>query len=241
MGWDGRGRASPLFASHRTYDAEVAFSRKLLNDGEELVLDLRPHLILLAPSGLAFGVAVIVSLVSMAMLDESGIVADGMKWLRVAAIVATAIWFGLVWIKWFTTNFVLTTDRIITSEGFIAKKGMEIPLDRVNTVIFSQSVLERIVGAGDLGIESAGEQGSQHLTDIRKPDVVKNEIYRQIEANENRKFDRIRSGPGTDPTQAQGVAASIPEQIDQLAELHQRGVLSDSEFQRKKAELLDRM
>ena len=70
---------------------------------------------------------------------------------------------------------------------------------------------------------------------------MKNEIYRQIEANENRKFDRMRSGPGADPTQVQGAPSTIPEQIDQLAELHQRGVLSDAEFQRKKAELLERM
>ena len=133
-----------------------------------------------------------------------------MNWVYVLAVLGTGLWFLFEWVKWSTTNFVLTTDRIITSEGFIAKKGMEIPLDRVNTVIFNQSVFERMVGAGDLGIESAGEQGNQHLSDIRKPAIVKNEIYRQIEANENRKFDRMRSGPGADPTQVQSAPASIP-------------------------------
>lgn len=214
----------------------VAFSQKLLNDGEQLVLDLRPHLIFLAPSAGAFLVAVVGSIIGASMFDVAFL-----NWVYLAAILATGLWFLFEWVKWYTTNFVLTTDRIITSEGFIAKKGMEIPLDRVNTVIFNQTVFERMVGAGDLGIESAGEQGNQHLTDIRKPAIVKNEIYRQIEANENRKFDRIRSGPPADPTQVQDAPASIPQQIDQLAELHQRGVLSDAEFQRKKAELLDRM
>jgi uncharacterized membrane protein YdbT with pleckstrin-like domain len=214
----------------------VAFSDKMLNDGEQLVLDLRPHLIFLAPSGGAFAVAIIGSIVGLTVLEV-----DLMNWVYLLAVLGTGLWFLFEWVKWYTTNFVLTTDRIITSEGFIAKKGMEIPLDRVNTVIFNQSVFERMVGAGDLGIESAGEQGNQHLSDIRKPAIVKNEIYRQIEANENRKFDRIRNGPGADPTQVQAAPASIPDQIDQLAELHQRGVLSDAEFQRKKAELLDRM
>ena len=217
----------------------VAFSEKLLNDGEKLVLDLRPHIVFLAPAAAAFAVAVIGSLVTWAVMGETA--ETFLNWVRLAAVLFTGLWLLFEWVKWYTTNFVLTTDRIITSEGFIAKKGMEIPLDRVNTVIFNQSVFERMIKAGDLGIESAGEQGSQHLTDIRRPDVVKNEIYRQIEANENRKVDRIRTGPGADPTQVQGGAPSIPEQIDQLAELHQRGVLSDAEFQRKKAELLDRM
>lgn len=36
-------------------------------------------------------------------------------------------------------------------------------------------------------------------------------------------------------------AASIPDQIKQLADLNEAGVLSDEEFQEKKAELLDRM
>jgi uncharacterized membrane protein YdbT with pleckstrin-like domain len=208
----------------------------MLNDGEQLVLDLRPHLIFLAPSGGAFAVAIIGTIVGLTVLDV-----ELMNWVYLLAVLGTGLWFLFEWVKWYTTNFVLTTDRIITSEGFIAKKGMEIPLDRVNTVIFNQSVFERMVGAGDLGIESAGEQGNQSLSDIRKPAIVKNEIYRQIEANENRKFDRIRNGPAADPTQVQAAPATIPEQIDQLAELHQRGVLSDAEFQRKKAELLDRM
>ena len=36
-------------------------------------------------------------------------------------------------------------------------------------------------------------------------------------------------------------AASIPDQIRQLAELHAAGILSDAEFEAKKAELLSRM
>ena len=143
----------------RAYDAVVAFSDKLLNDGEQLVLDLRPHLVFLAPSGGAFAVAIIGTIVGLTMLDV-----ELMNWVYLLAVLGTGLWFLFEWVKWSTTNFVLTTDRIITSEGFIAKKGMEIPLDRVNTVIFNQSVFERMVGAGDLGIESAGEQGNQHLS-----------------------------------------------------------------------------
>ena len=62
---------------------------------------------------------------------------------------------------------------------------------------------------------------------------MQNEIYVQMEANENRKFDRVGDrGPRGD---------SIPAQIAQLDDLRARGVLSESEFQAKKAELLRRM
>ena len=76
--------------------------------------------------------------------------------------------------------------------------------------------------------------GRQAFSDVRKPSAVQNEIYRQMEANENRKFDRI--GAGRRPRRA-----SIPAQIEQLDDLRRRGVLTEAEFQAKKADLLRRM
>ena len=103
----------------------------------------------------------------------------------------------------------------------------------MNTVFFSQSILERMVGSGDLVIESAGEMGRQDFSNVRKPSAVQNEIYKQMEANENRKFDRVNAPPRP--------RHSIPEQIAQLDDLRQRGAISQAEFDQKKQELLDRM
>ena len=61
---------------------------------------------------------------------------------------------------------------MISRSGVVAKTGIEIPLDRINTVFFNQSFFERIIGAGDLGIESAGEGGRENFSDVRKPALV---------------------------------------------------------------------
>src|SRR4051794_10196725 len=143
-------------------------------------------------------------------------------------------WFGIRYAKWANTNFVVTTDRVIHRVGVVAKKGIEIPLERINTVFFNQSIFERMLGAGDLGVESAGERGSGTFSDVRKPPLVQNEIYRQMEANSQR---NLRGGPAV----TQAAAASIPEQIEQLDQLRQRGVISEQEFAAKKADLLNRM
>jgi uncharacterized membrane protein YdbT with pleckstrin-like domain len=142
------------------------------------------------------------------------------------------VWCGLTYAKWVTTNFVITTDRLIYRHGVLSKHGIEIPLERVNTVFFSQSILERIVGSGDLVIESAGELGRQDFSNVRKPSAVQNEIHKQMEANENRKFDRVNAAPA---------AESIPDQISKLDQLRQQGVLTQAEFDAKKQQLLDRM
>jgi uncharacterized membrane protein YdbT with pleckstrin-like domain len=210
----------------------MAFSRRLLNEGEEIVLDLHPHwffffqplLALLA--SIALGGWVLVGWGSAPDLIE----------IPVGVLILLALaWFGLTYAKWATTNFVITTDRLIYRHGVLSKHGIEIPLERVNTVFFSQSIFERILGSGDLVIESAGEQGQQSFSNVRKPSAVQNEIYRQMEDNENRKYDRIGRPSGGSSVD------SIPDQIDRLDELRRRGVLTESEFQEKKAELLRRM
>jgi uncharacterized membrane protein YdbT with pleckstrin-like domain len=215
----------------------VPFPPKLLNDGEEIVLDLRPHWLFMALSSGVFLAVVILGGLLALRWGLDGTLNTIVDSLAGIALVVSLAWVGLTYARWVTTMFVLTTDRILSRHGVISKSGTDIPLERVNTVFFSQGVLERMVGAGDLTVESAGERGTNTFSNIRKPNVVQKEIYTQIEANENRKFDRMR-GPAAAPVAAE---ASIPEQIDQLSELHQRGVLSDAEFARKKAELLDRM
>jgi hypothetical protein len=114
----------------------------------------------------------------------------------------------------------------------IAKHGKEIPLERLNDITFNQSMFERLIGAGDLLIESGGERGQQTFTDVRKPSLVQNVIYRQIEAGQSRQAAAI--GGARPPV-------SIPEQIDQLDDLRRRGVITQAEFDAKKAKLLDQI
>ena len=205
----------------------MPFSRKLLNEDEDLVLDLHPHWVYFLKSGLVFIAAVALG-IWLLTWDSPDFVGIGSAGLIVLAL----LWLGLTYTKWVTTNFVVTTDRLIYRHGVLSKHGIEIPLERVNTVFFSQSILERIVGSGDLVIESAGELGRQDFSNVRKPSAVQNEIYKQMEANENRKFDRVN---------APRVGQTIPEQIAQLDDLRRSGALTQAEFDQKKQELLDKM
>ncbi len=206
----------------------MPFSKKLLNEGEDIVLDLHPHWEYFLKEGLALVAALSLGIF---MLVSSW---EGVS-LAVAGVLVLAalVWVGLTYATWATTHFVVTTDRLIYRHGVLSKHGIEIPLERVNTVFFSQSVFERMLGSGDLVIESAGEQGRQSFSNVRKPSAIQNEIYKQMEANENRKFDRIGARPAA--------SASIPEQITQLDQLRQQGLLTQAEFDQKKKQLLDKM
>src|SRR5918992_4916572 len=144
------------------------FPRELLADNEKLIFDLRPHW--LALIGPAFWT--LVTLVAIVWADN--VIPD--SWEPNGAIILKAVifvgWFLLAvipFLRWRFTMFVLTSDRLITRHGIIAKHSKEIPLERINDVAFSQSVLERVLGAGDLLIESAGARGQTRIANVRKP------------------------------------------------------------------------
>ncbi len=210
----------------------MGFPPRLLLEGETIALDLRPHWWFFAGPAAA-GVPVIALLVGASQLDGDAYTAG--MFVAAAVALAWALWLAGRLARWYTTHFVVTSDRLIYRTGVLAKHGRDIPLERVNDITSNQSFLERILGSGDLLIESAGERGQQTFADIGHPDQVQQEIYKQMEGNATRAMSA-----GARPASAPA-AASIPEQIAALADLRDKGVLSPAEFEAKKAQLLERM
>lgn len=206
----------------------------MLNDNEEIVVDLRPHWWYIAPQAAILAASVLLGIVVVWKVDWAPL-----KILVGLVVLGALAMFIMRYIRWAGINFVVTTERVISRTGVIAKNGIEIPLDRINTVFFNQSLLSRLIGAGDLGIESAGEHGGQTFEDIRKPRHVQQAIYRAMETDEQNRIDRMGAAV------AGGVAGnsgnSIPDQIEKLDQLRRQGVLTDAEFNDKKKILLDRM
>ena len=216
----------------------MAFDRKLLHEHEELVLDLRPHWWYMAEPAAAVLGAALLGVVVLQWGPDSGTFQTICNWLSIVLIVASLAWFGIRYLKWVTTNFVVTSDRLVYRVGVLAKRGIEIPLERVNTVFFNQTIFERMLGAGDVAIESGGETGKETFRDIRKPSAVQNEIYKQMELNNTRMYGGMGGGPGAG---SHGASTSIPAQIAELDQLRQQGVISQAEFEAKKDDLLKRM
>lgn len=214
------------------YPFPMPFPRKYLHESEEIVIDRKPHLWFLVKPILAAVAAVAVAIAAAQLINPG----DGSKngyvtWAGLVPVVLAGLWLLEELLRWRTINFVVTTDRLIYRSGLFAKQGKEIPLERINDISFKQSVWERLIGAGDLLIESGGEQGQQRFYNVKKPFVVQNEIYRQIERTHGRDMDRM----------AGRRELSIPEQIEKLAELRDKGLVTPAEFDAKKTQLLDKL
>jgi uncharacterized membrane protein YdbT with pleckstrin-like domain len=203
----------------------MTFPAKHLNDGEEIVIDVHPHWWYLAGPVAAVTIAVAGAL-TLAVVGAPAWAA-----LVVAAVVGVAVlWLLGRYLRWRTTSFVCTNFRLIDRHGILGKTGREIPLDHLSDISYHQSFLDRLIGAGDLVLESAGQDSRQVFPDLPQPDRLQNDIYRQIELAKRR------------PASSRGYRElSIPEQIEKLAELCQRGVLTRAEFDVKKSQLLNRL
>src|SRR5262249_35929044 len=129
----------------------MPFPRRLLIPGEQLVLDLRPHPIALFMPALA----TVVGLVVASWLSAKTSFADWLWWTLFLLLIVFYVVPKVV--AWLTSNFAVTSDRVIHRQGFIAKRSMEIPHEAINDVRFEQGIIDRIVGAATLVISSASQ------------------------------------------------------------------------------------
>jgi uncharacterized membrane protein YdbT with pleckstrin-like domain len=213
----------------------MAYPKNLIQDGETVALDLRPHWWYFSRN-IFTGIPLLILVIlvfSWGPEDTGGTIAYG---LVAILLFAWAAWLVLKYFQWTMTYFVVTDRRVIYRTGVLSKKGVEIPLERINNINFHQRIIDRVIGAGDLDIESAGKDGQTHFDFVRHPDGVQHEIYRQMEKR-NMPQNFVQTAPEPAPT----AAPSVPEQIEQLAQLRAQGHITDAEYEQKKSELLGRM
>ncbi len=225
----------------------MAFPRRLLTENEELVLDLRPHWIGLAGPLVASIADTVAVIFLLRVIPHSGATHRLLAGLVLGAGLVLLFAYPVrTAVRWATSHFVVTSDRIVHRTGLVAKESMEIPLEAINDVRFRQSVFERVIGAGDLIIESAGTRGAEVFDDVRDPEHVQKTVYEMGERNQRRMMGG-GAGPVSQAPVSQAPVSQAPvsqaapshvEELAKLAELHDRGALTDEEFRMEKAKLL---
>src|SRR3954447_19628713 len=210
----------------------MPFPTNLLIEGEDLILDLRPHPIQLAMPAVY---TIVVTVAAGFLANWLG----GPWWLWPAIWIVAMLLYPIPrLIRWLTSNFAVTSERVIHRQGWIAKRSMEIPLEAINDVRFEQGIFDRVVGAGTLLISSASEFGTNSFDDIRHPEEVQKTIYHQGEMNKKRMYrgDPAAASATTSPGVSAGPSATT--ELERLAKLRSDGVLTEDEFQAQKAKIL---
>lgn len=182
----------------------MGFPDNVLAKGEKVERALHPHwLTVVVPT--IFGVlltAACIAVVIQTPDDETG---NRIQWIAVAVLVLVAIPAVVVpYLRWRTTHYVITTHRVMVRRGILTKQGKDITLSKITDVSFQQTLLDRMIRAGSLHIESAGDSPDEDLTNIPHSNVVQQLINRLIDEDDLR---RRSPGRGHAPESAGGYGA----------------------------------
>jgi uncharacterized membrane protein YdbT with pleckstrin-like domain len=164
----------------------MAFPDNILDDGERVVRNLRPHW-----RRVVIPIALLPIVVGLASYGWFTLPSGSARQILRYVIVVVALFIVLRWtvrplLFWLTTRYVVTDRRVLMRNGVLSRTGRDVPLTRINDVSFSRTVVERLFGSGTLVIESAGDRGQVVLKDVPEVEGCQRDIYRLVESEAQR-------------------------------------------------------
>ena len=201
-----------------------------LQPGEEILYRAYPTRLPLVPWVLGLALALVGALLAWSWLDP-GI---GLP-LALAAGAVALVLLGVTLAKWIVLrshDYVLTNRRVILEEGILSRRSMDASLAKINNVEHRQTLWGRLLGYGDVEIDTASETGTTRFAGISSPLDFKREILGATEAYRQ---------AGVPLPLATAAPLSPAEKIRQLKGLLDEGLISPQEFEAKRRELLAEM
>jgi uncharacterized membrane protein YdbT with pleckstrin-like domain len=131
---------------------------------------------------------------------------------------------------WYNRQYIVTNRRVIQTAGVFSKDVVDSSLEKVNDVKLSQSFWGRMFDYGDIEILTASEVGANVFRSIGGPIEFKTAM---LNAKEKLGYDELGVRPQ--------IEEDVPTLISKLDGLRKQGIISEAEFQQKKAELLAKM
>jgi len=174
----------------------MGISRKLLSDGEYVVLSVRGH-----GKALIWPVALFVLVIggvitALTLKPNDTVVASGVAVVAVPLLVLLSL---IPFLRWMTSTYTVTNRRLITRQGILTRTGRDIPLFRINDVAYEKGLLDRLLGCGTLIISDATEKAGVVLPDIPHVERVQLQISELLFANDDGNDDDGSRVPGEPP------------------------------------------
>ena len=171
--------------------------------GENLVLKENPHWIVLA-KGLWMPVVllIVVAVADFTLLGPDHYYQPNVRKILSLSVMALALlWLIVVWIRWRSTAYTLTDQRIKIETGVFGRQEKVIPIDRVQDCTTRMSLVGRMFGYGRVEVDAAGAQGAEVLDHLPNPGAFRDQVFMQ---SEKRRGGAPAAGPAM-PANPSGV------------------------------------
>lgn len=156
--------------------------RTPLRKGEQIIFETHKHwFVLILP--------LIITLILIALSVYIYTKLEMIQWWHFIVPVFALFYFIYKYYSWKFDLWVITNYRVIDEFGVFSINSKESPIDKINNVSYQQSLLGRIMGFGDIQIQTAAEMGETSYTNISRPQQLKEalsnaqELYKEYQMN----------------------------------------------------------
>ena len=240
---------------------ETARYASLLASGERVILVRQRHWLTFLEAGRWFVLALAVGLVLLVFgqsLDDGGIsgffgtILDWGFWIFLTIGVLGVGWYFLVWR---VERYLVTTRRVIEAGGVINKYSRDTTLSMITDMLVGHPWLGRIVGYGEIDLLTGAEAGRSKIRFLPDADGFKKALLDakheyEMEVGGGRALQEAVAVAAAHPAPAAEPAApsrgsltaeEVDASLSRLADMRDRGLVTQAEFDEKKRELLDRL
>ncbi len=219
----------------------MRYVESLLGKNEQILWRARQHWMVLSANFVInlFIFIVIWAIYSAAGMLGAGLLGDFLRNYRGIALIALLIpigWFGWEFLQWWAEEYLVTTHRVVQTEGLINKHTKDSALEKINDITLNQSFMGRILGYGDLAIITGSDVGTNVLKRLAKPVEFKKTLLEQkqkLADNEDLGYRKAATVEGGEEDPLKKIA--------QLDDLRKTGAISEVEYQQAKAKLLAKL
>ena len=170
----------------------VGFVRNVLDDEEEVLAELRPHVVYVLPPVLVVALALAIALAVAVHFPNAPI---AVAWVLGAMVLLPAAWAAARLLRWRAIRFLVTDTRLVYRRGVFGRDVVQLRLQRVAEVHCTQSLLGRLVGCGRLVFEVATGDGPLVVDDVPRPRSVQRLITHTLDEMEPGYGHAWRSAP----------------------------------------------
>ncbi len=217
----------------------MSYGDSLLAQGEQVLYRGRQHW--LAPFSDALRAIVLILLGLVVFFLAVFFKATDIFWTILAVVAAAllvvgGVWSAIVYLTWRAQEYLITNRRVLKVEGLLDKRTADSALDKINDAVLSQGLLARLLKYGDLEILTAAEAVVDRYEMLNHVVTFKKAM---LDAKNSLEYGDRPSMRAAAAAAASG--ADIEAKLDQLAQLRDKGKITQADYERKKAELLDKM
>ena len=215
----------------------MPYAEKQLAPGETILYRARYHWIFYGRAIAVLLLSIVLSVAAIVLAGKGAEhdVVTGLRYAALAAFALALVLFAARAIRARTDEFVVTDRRILHKVGVFAHETRQCPLERIQDVTVDQTFWGRLLGYGDLAIETASERGQILFPTIEHPERLRTAIWTHVGPGGVSVGDRASAG-GTAPGPASPVprSATPAQRLAELADLKNRGHITPEEFEAKR-------